>query len=149
MTDSLLIEATDRARRVGLSTEVMAAALLAQRGNRQFVVEVEDKTSGGPFFRVTQEGPTRVLYLNFGHPFYKTIYDPPGATAKHRAFIETFLWIIGTTALDADPEKQQTYAVEMHRWSQYLAVAAPILDDVLELQGARDMEADDGDGCVT
>jgi len=129
--DGLMAEAADRARRVGISASLMAAALVAHRGARAFVVEIEDKTAGGSFYRVTQEGPTRVLYLNIGHPFYATIYDPPGSTAQHRAFIETFLWILGTSELDAPEDRRVTYARERQRWSRDLATAAPLLDELL------------------
>jgi hypothetical protein len=141
--DSLMIEARDRARRVHIRPDVMAAALLAQRGDRPFVTEIEDRTSGESFFRVTQEGPTRVLYLNIGHPFYATIYDPPGATAQYRAAVEVFLWTLGISELDAPDREHDVYVQERRVWSEHLRVAAPILDELLDYPGARALEADE------
>lgn len=136
--DSLLVEATDRARRVGISPELMADALRQKRGDRPFVVEVENKTAGSSFFRVTQEGPTRVLYLNQDHPFYGTIYDPPGATRTYRAQIEIFLWVLGTAELDATDENRLIYQQERQRWSTVMGPAAKILDEMLGYPDDRD-----------
>lgn len=145
MTDSLMVEATDRARKVGLTPDVMAAALLAQRGDRPFIVEVESTTAGQPFYRCTQEGPSRILYLNIAHPFYATIYDPPGATREYRAAVEVFLWVLGTAELDASDVDRHRYVVERLQWSRHLGVAAPILDDLLGYPDDRARAAEDDD----
>jgi hypothetical protein len=128
--DSLMIEAHDRARRVGISADLMAVALVAARGSRPYVTEIETKP-GGDFFRVTQEGPSRVLYLNHSHPFYETIYDPPGSTLSYRSAIEVFLWVLGTSALDATESDRAIYVQEQRMWSHFLRQAAPILDELL------------------
>jgi hypothetical protein len=135
--DSLMIEAHDRARRVGISADLMAVALVAARGARPYVVELESKPEGN-FFRVTQEGPSRVLYLNLSHPFYETIYDPPGATLRYRSAIEVLLWVLGTSALDATESDRAIYVQEQRMWSRFLRDAAPILDQMLGLSDDRD-----------
>lgn len=139
--DSLMIEAHDRARRVGISADLMAVALVAARGSRPYVTEIESKP-GGDFFRVTQEGPSRVLYLNHSHPFYETIYDPPGATARYRAQVEIFLWTLGLSELDATDENRRIYQQERQRWSTVLGPAARILDEMLGFPDERAMLAD-------
>lgn len=143
--DSLLAEATCRARQAHISPEAMADAMRAHRNDRPFVTELEATTAGGAFFRVTQEGPSRVLYLNLDHPFYSTIYDPPGATAQYRSALEILLWVIGIEALEATGERRTTYLREFHGWSQRLNVAAPILDELLGYPDERDRLANEED----
>lgn len=143
VADSLAREAAERARKVGLTPEIMEAALLAKRGDRPFVVEIENRTSGESFYRVTQEGESRILYLNIGHPFYDTIYSPPGATARYRAAVELMLWTLGISELDATPADAKIYAQERRVWSEHLRVGAPILDEILDLPGLRSLEADE------
>jgi hypothetical protein len=128
--DSLHQEAADRARKVGISPELMEAALRAERGGRPYVVELEDKGYGS-FYRITVEGPSRILYINTGHPFFTEMYMGEGTTPAARDSLEVFLWCLGLSELEASEADQVTYAQERHRWSQELAIALPLLSRIL------------------
>lgn len=126
MTDSLAAEARERAAKARIAPDLMETALLAARAGRPYVVELEDKTAGS-FYRVTQEGPTRVLYINTAHPFFTQVYMAPGSTVRYRAGLELLLWVLGTAELDADAAGRAAYVIERHAWSQALAPALEAL----------------------
>lgn len=129
MTDSLRQEARARAARARVSPELMEAALLAQRAGRPYVVEQED-AGHGLFFRCTEEGPSRVLYINTGHPFFTQVYAAPGATDRFRAGLELLLWTLGTAELDASEADQHVYAIERGAWSRALRPALEALAEI-------------------
>jgi hypothetical protein len=128
-TDSLHQEAAARGRRAGISSDLMEAALRAQRQDRPYVVEYEDKPCM-PFYRVTLEGPSRILYINTAHPFFTELYAAPGATRRFRDGLEVFLWCLGICELQAAAPDQATYVQERRLWSGDLAIALPILSRI-------------------
>jgi hypothetical protein len=127
--DSLHQEAIRRAQKVGISPELMELALRAQRGDRPYVVELEDNGHTS-FYRITIEGPSRILYINTGHPFFTEMYMGEGSTQAFRDGLEVFLWCLGLAELEASEADQVTYAQERHRWSQELAIALPLLTQI-------------------
>jgi hypothetical protein len=137
--DQLTQEAQDRAKKVGISTEHMREALLAERAGKPYIVELEHKF-GGSFYRCTQEGPSRILYLNVEHPFFVNCYMAPGSNAEFRTGVEVLLWTLGTAELDADEDKKKLYVQERVIWSRYLANALPELAKLMDFDSARDEE---------
>jgi len=127
--DSLRQEAAARAKRAGVSPAAIEQALLAERAGRPYAIEFENHV-GGSFYRVTQEGGTRVLYLNEAHPFFLNVYALPGNDARTRAGIELFLWTLGIAELEAGTAGQAAYVTERFTWSQYLALALPKLAEL-------------------
>lgn len=122
-TDSLRQEAHERAKQARISVELMEEALLKERAGRPYIVEFEDKTEG-PAFRVTQEGPSRILYINLDHPFFIEFYAHEQTTAAERAAIELFCWTLGIGALEADTEELRLfYAREGNVWHRQWRVA--------------------------
>jgi len=129
--DSLRQEAMARAAKARISPEIMEQALLTERQGRPYIVELENET-GRPFYRCTQEGPSRILYINIAHPFFTDMYASDASTPRFRDALELFLWILGTSELDAaDDAGRLTYERERHQWSQHLAAALPALSKIM------------------
>lgn len=140
-TDSLYQEARERAKKVNVAPDLMALAIRGERKDRPYVVEFESKVAG-PFFRVTQEGPSKVLYINMDHPFFLDTYMAPGSTVRYRDALEVFLWTLGLCELEAPDERTRLfYLQERQGWSERLRVAVPILAELMDHAGAREMEA--------
>lgn len=121
--ENLAGEARKRASKSGLSSEAVERDLVAEREGKTSMVETEDMP-GAPFFRCVQEGGTRVLYLNVAHPFYRDLYQGPGATPRLRAGLEVLLWTLGNAEVEADPDSERRHFYERERasvWTPHLA----------------------------
>lgn len=130
--ENLEQEARKRAGRVGVKPEAIERELVAERQDREFVVETED-LPGGAFFRCVQEGGTRVLYLNVAHPFYTELYSGPGMNARSRAGLEVLLWTLGNAEVDAIPGSDRRLFYERERasvWSPRLGDALIVLKEI-------------------
>jgi hypothetical protein len=125
-------EAKKRAGRSGLKSEIVERELVADREGDTHIVETED-SPGAPFFRCVPEGGTRVLYLNVAHPFYTSLYQGPGSSARLRAGLEVLLWTLGNAEVDADPDsdRRQFYSRErVSVWTPHLADALGQLKNI-------------------
>lgn len=117
--------ATRRAKQAGLEPEMIQREIEASREGKDRTVDTED-LPGAPFFRVVQEGGTRVLYLNVAHPFFTDLYEGPGSNPRLRAGLEVLLWTLGNAECDAEPESDRRTFYEHERatvWSPFLANA--------------------------
>jgi hypothetical protein len=138
--------AQKRADKAGLPPEVVEREIVAGREGVSRLVEVED-LPGAPFFRVVQEGGTRVLYLNVAHPFYTELYAGPSATPRLRAGLEILLWTLGSAEVDADPDSDRRLFYVRERssvWSPNLADALTMLTQisVVETEVENEEEAE-------
>jgi hypothetical protein len=136
-------EAQKRARKVGLDPEAVERDLQAQREGITHTVETED-LPGAPFFRCVDEGGTRVLYLNVGHPFYTELYAGPGSSPRLRAGLEVVLWALGEAEADADADSDRRRFYERDRasiWTPYIADSLSVLKTI-QVVGS-DTEEDD------
>jgi hypothetical protein len=130
--DSLRQEAMKRAAAARISPEIMEQALLTERRGRPYIVELEDEP-GRSFYRCTQEGPSRILYINIAHPFFTGMYAADGTTREFRDALEVFLWVLGTSELDASDKDRLMYERERYLWSRHLGQALPILAKLMEV----------------
>ncbi|MCW2670304.1 MAG: Histidine kinase, gyrase and HSP90-like ATPase, partial [Frankiales bacterium] len=124
--------AKKKAKQSGLEPSVVERELKASREGEEKVVETED-SPGAPFFRVVQEGGTRVLYLNIAHPFYTDLYQGPGSNPRLRAGLEVLLWVLGDAEVDADVHSDRRMFYETERgfvWSPTLAAALKSLSNI-------------------
>jgi hypothetical protein len=134
--ENLQQETRRRAEQSGLKPEVVEREIVAQQEGNPRDVRTED-LPGAPFFRCTQLGGQRVLFLNVAHPFYGELYSGPGSTPRLRAGLEIVLWALGEAEVDADPggDKRRFYELERAAvWSPYVAAALPILKDLPLMQ---------------
>jgi hypothetical protein len=139
--ENLEKESLKRANKVGVKPEVIERELIADRQDREYLVETED-LEGAAFFRCVQEGGTRVLYLNVAHPFYTELYSGPGMNARSRAGLEILLWTLGNAEVDAIPESDRRHFYlreRSHVWSPRLA------DALMVLKTIKVVEADEED----
>lgn len=120
--ERLLIVAGDRARESGRSVEEEADQLLLDLDGRGYRLEIETAPSA-PFFRCDLLGSTKVLYINRTHRFYTDVYDGPRSSVEVRAALETLLFAIGDSMLDATDENQRSYRAELPHWSTRLDLA--------------------------
>jgi Histidine kinase-, DNA gyrase B-, and HSP90-like ATPase len=130
--DNLGKAAEKRARQSGLPPEIVQRELVAGREGVTRLVDTEDMP-GAPFYRIVQEGGTRVLYLNIAHPFYTELYTGPNATPRMRAGLEILLWTLGNAEVDADPESDRRHFYVRERgsvWSPHLADALSMLTQI-------------------
>ena len=140
MTDSLHQEALERAAKVGISPDLMEMALRAERKDRPYIVELESKVEGS-FYRCTQEGPSKILYINTHHPFFVECYMAEGSTPEYRDGLEIFLWVLGLGELEAEDERtRKFYVSERHIWSQRLGPALKQLAIAMDMSGARNYD---------
>jgi len=130
--DSLRQEAMNRAAAARISPAIMEQALLTERQGRPYIVELENET-GRSFYRCTQEGPSRILYINIAHPFFTEVYAADASTRGFRDALELFLWILGTSELDASDSDRLIYEQERYQWSQKLALVLPKLAALMEV----------------
>jgi len=131
-TDNLKQAATRRAGQSGLEPAAVERELEAARQGKDRTVETED-LPGAPFFRVVQEGGTRILYLNVAHPFFTDLYDGPGSTPHLRASLEVLLWTVGDPECDAQPGSDRRIFYETERstvWSPSFARALQSLSTI-------------------
>jgi hypothetical protein len=129
---NLETSASKRAKQAGLEPTAVQRELTASRDGKEKVVETED-SPGAPFFRVVQEGGTRVLYLNVAHAFYTDLYQGPGSNPLLRAGLEVLLWTLGNPECDADPHSDRRTFYETERavvWSPFLAAALKTLSTI-------------------
>lgn len=138
--DRLSIIAGDRARESGRTVDEEADQLLLELEGRGYRLEIETAPSA-PFFRCDLLGPTKVLYLNRAHRFYTDIYDGPRSSTEVRAALETLLFAIGDSMLDATEENQRAYKVEVPEWSIRLELALESLSQNVAL--SRNDESDE------
>lgn len=139
--ENLEQESRKRANKAGVKPEVVERELIADRQDKEYVVETED-LPGGAFFRCLQEGGTRVLYLNAAHSFYTELYSGPGMNARSRAGLEILLWTLGNAEVEAIPESDRRHFYERERasvWSPRLA------DALMVLKTIKSVEADEED----
>jgi hypothetical protein len=137
-------EARKRATKAGLKPEAVERELVAEREGVTHEVETEDMP-GAPFFRCVQEGGTRVLYLNVGHPFYTELYMGPGSSPALRAGLEVLLWTLGNAEVDAEPESDRRKFYERERssvWSPHLADALSALKSIPLVEATNGEEAE-------
>jgi hypothetical protein len=123
---------TRKAKQSGLEPDAVRREIEASREGKHKDVDTED-LPGAPFFRVVQEGGTRVLYLNVSHPFFTDLYEAPGSTPQLRAGLEVLLWTLGNAECDADPESDRRtfYGTERATvWSPFLATALKSLSTI-------------------
>jgi hypothetical protein len=151
-SENLRKEATRRAKRSGLSAEVVERELAAQRTDSTHDVETED-LPGAPFYRCVQEGADRMLYLNSAHPFYTELYSSAASTPRLRAGLEVLLWSLGNAEVDADPGSDRRMFYERERasvWSPNVADALSVLKDIpvvdTEISTADQLLFDNTDG---
>ena len=126
-TDSLMQEAAKRGAKIGIDTEIMADALVAQRKGKTFTVEFE-RVCEGSFYRCAVEAGTTVLYINTDHPFYVDLYL--GASTETQAALEVTLACLGLAELESGDK--DLYARERHLWSQRYRKALQVLKDMTE-----------------
>jgi hypothetical protein len=129
---NLARSAGQRAKKSGLDPAAVERELVASREGKTYDVDTED-SPGAPFFRVVQEGGTRVLYLNVGHKFYTELYQGPGSNARLRAGLEVLLWTLGNAECDADLESDRRTFYETERgavWSPFLQAALQSLSTI-------------------
>ena len=134
------IIAGDRARESVRQVEEEADQLLLEIEDRGYRLEIETAPSA-PFFRCDLLGPTRVLYLNRAHRFYTDVYDGPRGSTEVRAALETLLFAIGDSMLDATEENQRAYRAEVPQWSTRLNRALARLGQNVAL--SRDVDGDE------
>lgn len=130
-------EAKKRATKAGVKTEVVEREIEAEREGVAHTVTTEDAPDA-PFFRCVQEGGTRVLYLNAGHPFYTELYAGPQSNARLRAGLEVLLWTLGNAEVDADPESDRRNFYRRERasvWTPALADALTVLKSISLVEG--------------
>lgn len=130
-----------RAKRVGISPTLMEMALRAERRDRPYVVEFESVEGESEFYRCTQEGPSKILYINTAHPFFSECYMVPGSTPSYRNGLEVLLWTLGLAELEASDEDRKRYVTERVYWSRRLAPALRQLAIINDHEGLRDYEA--------
>lgn len=88
----------------------------------------EESHPGAPFYRVEQEGGTKVLYLNTAHSFYKKVYKGEDTTPRVRRTIEVLLFVLGSAELTSEGDRARFYLSERAQWSTDLEVALDLLD---------------------
>jgi hypothetical protein len=134
--DNLDRESRKRAARAGVQPETVKRDLEGAREGATHAVDTEDMP-GAAFFRCSQEGGTRVLYLNVAHPFYTELYAAPGSTPRSRAGLEVLLWVLGNAEVDAEPESDRRKFYGRERvsvWSPTLADSLEVLRTVSVLE---------------
>lgn len=132
-------EAKKRAAKSGLKPDVVERDLTAEREGTAHVVDTED-LPGGPFYRCVQEGATRVLYLNISHPFYRDLYNGPGATPRLRAGLEVLLWTLGNAEVDADPDSDRRRFYARERASVWTPRLADTLEELTKISLVEEEE---------
>jgi hypothetical protein len=138
--DSLHQEALGRAKKANIPVEYVELALRAKRRDRPYVVEFEVAIEG-PFYRITKEGPSTILYINIDHPFYRYCYGLPSSTEHQRDMIEILLWSLAIPEVEADDEKQLMYVRERQHWSKNLAIAFNELNKIMDFDSEWDAES--------
>lgn len=136
-------EVQKRAGREGRDPEKVERELIAEREGVTSEVEAED-LPGGAFYRCTQEGATRVLYLNSAHPFYTELYKGPASTPRLRAGLEVLLWALANGEVDAEDggERRQFYERErVSVWSPEVADALQVLSKIALVEEEEEIAA--------
>jgi hypothetical protein len=137
--DSLHQEALARAKKAGIPVEYVELALRAKRKDRPYVVEFEVAVEG-PFYRITKEGPSTILYINIDHPFYRYCYGLPGFTQRQRDMVEILLWSLAIPEVEGDDQTQKMYVQERQQWSKGLRYAFEKLNEIMDFDSLYEAE---------
>lgn len=137
--DQLEKSAQERAGQSGRSVDEEQRELTLVLKDRPFKLEFET-IPGGMFFRADMLGGTKVLYINRSHRFYQDLYDGPSSSTEVRAALEVLLFAIADSILDAPPDTERVYRVELPTWSTKLDLALEELSQNvgLDIDGVED-----------
>jgi Histidine kinase-, DNA gyrase B-, and HSP90-like ATPase len=141
--DNLRHEALKRAERAGIDPETVERELVAQQEGADHDVQYED-VPGGAFFRCTQVGGQRVLFINTAHEFYRQLHSGPGSTPRLRASLEVLLWALGEAEVEADIGNDRRRFYERERvtvWSPYISDALTSLATIATVESSEEAEA--------
>ncbi len=122
-------EVERRARLSGMPKEEVERQLEVETTERPYRLETESMV-GAPFFRVSQVGPQKVLYLNTAHRFYKDVYAGPDSSPRLRAGLEVVLFAIGACEIGAEGDRLTFYETERGAWSARLNIALAQLEKI-------------------
>lgn len=136
-------EVERRTRLSGMPKEEVERQLEVETTERPYRLETESMV-GAPFFRVSQVGPQKVLYLNTAHRFYKDVYAGPDSSPRLRAGLEVVLFAIGACEIGAEGDRQTFYETERGAWSARLNIALAQLEKIDP--AAEERAADGGPG---
>jgi len=122
-------EVKRRARATGRPVEEVEHELATEVQGHPYRVR-EENLPGAPFFRVTQIGGQRALYLNTAHRFFTDVYAGPESTPRLRAALELLLFVLGESELDATADRSLFYQNERAWWSGRLMTLLDKLDQI-------------------
>lgn len=126
--DNLDREATKLSQKTDIPKEEAKKILEGRAKTRQFKVEFEDMP-GAPFYRMTQVGGQKVLYLNRAHRFHSDLYASSHATPHVRYALEALLFVMGTAEIRSNEDRQLFYEQERALWSNNLNTTLKALEE--------------------
>jgi hypothetical protein len=133
----LEIHAEQQSHRTGKPLEQSLEDIKKQTEARPYRIDFKSVPEA-PFYRPERVGTQRRLIINTAHRFYTDVYDAPGSTPATQSALETLLFVLADSELDAEGQFEAFYKNARQDWSIRLTAALSRLDSA----GARvDQEA--------